>query len=233
METYSKSPVTLLKVIFMTLLPVLEAEEVKVTGYIGHDVTLPCQFIPRPNDTITQVQWEFEPPDGEKINIIVSSSIHGATVNESFLKGRVEIEEQSLIIRDVESSDAGSYTWTISSFPRGVFDGTINLLVQEQKPLSSGLVSAIVIAVIVLLVIMVALIYLIFIRRWDPRVRQRVYVDTGGPVRDVARPSVLVRDEAVVYSHVKLKQSRDSACKKHTADDVTYSEVLIFRQQPK
>ncbi|XP_054477778.1 uncharacterized protein LOC129109685 isoform X2 [Anoplopoma fimbria] len=102
-----------------------------------------------------------------------------------------------------------------------------------KKPLSSGLVSAIVIAVIVLLVIMVALIYLIFIRRWDPRVRQRVYVDTGGPVRDVARPSVLVRDEAVVYSHVKLKQSRDSACKKHTADDVTYSEVLIFRQQPK
>ncbi|XP_031709412.1 uncharacterized protein LOC116386941 isoform X2 [Anarrhichthys ocellatus] len=233
METCSKSPFTLLKVIFITLLPVLEAQ-VKVTGYLGHDVTLPCQFIPGPNDSISQVQWELEQPDGKKINIIVSNSVYGVNVSESFLKERVEIKEQSLIIRDVEMRDAGSYICSIAVFPRGSFEGTTNLHVQEQMQLSSGLVSAIVIVVIVPLVIMAAIVYLIFIRRCDPTVRQRVYID--GPVTDVARPSVLIRDEDVVYSDVKLKRSRHSALssnEKHTADDVTYSEVLILRQQPK
>lgn len=44
----------------------------------------------------------------------------------------------------------------------------------------------------------------------------------------------------VVYSDVKLKPSRDvtpSSNDKHTeaahADDVTYSEVIVLRQQPK
>ncbi|XP_031709413.1 nectin-2-like isoform X3 [Anarrhichthys ocellatus] len=214
METCSKSPFTLLKVIFITLLPVLEAQ-VKVTGYLGHDVTLPCQFIPGPNDSISQVQWELEQPDGKKINIIVSNSVYGVNVSESFLKERVEIKEQSLIIRDVEMRDAGSYICSIAVFPRGSFEGTTNLHVQ---------------------VIMAAIVYLIFIRRCDPTVRQRVYIDTDGPVTDVARPSVLIRDEDVVYSDVKLKRSRHSALssnEKHTADDVTYSEVLILRQQPK
>ncbi|XP_034409587.1 uncharacterized protein LOC117745400 isoform X2 [Cyclopterus lumpus] len=104
-----------------------------------------------------------------------------------------------------------------------------------KMPLSSGLVAVIVIVVIVLLVIMAAIVYLIFIRRCDPTVRQRVSIDTGGAAMFVARPSVLVRDEDVVYSHVKHKESRDAAVssnEKHTADDVTYSEVLIFHQQP-
>ncbi|XP_056300268.1 uncharacterized protein LOC130212956 isoform X2 [Pseudoliparis swirei] len=104
-----------------------------------------------------------------------------------------------------------------------------------KMPLSSGLVSAIVIVVIVLLVIVAAIVYMIFIRRCDPSGRQRVDIDTGGAAMFVARPSVIVRDEDVVYSGIKHKPSRDPAVssnEKHTADDVMYSEVFIFHQQP-
>ncbi|XP_074509318.1 uncharacterized protein LOC141778770 isoform X2 [Sebastes fasciatus] len=105
-----------------------------------------------------------------------------------------------------------------------------------EMPLSSGVVSAIVIAVMLLLVIMAAVVYLVFIRRRHPMVRHHVYIDTGGPVMDVARPSVLVRDEDVVYSDVKRKPFRDttpSSNEEHSVDDVTYSEVVVWRQQPK
>ncbi|KAL6109229.1 uncharacterized protein ACO6RY_12411 [Pungitius sinensis] len=132
--------------------------------------------------------------------------------------------------------DAGSYTCSISTFPSGSFKGSTQLHVQEEMLLSSGLVSAIVIAVIVLLVVIAAIVYWIFIRRCDPTSRQRVSVDTGGAQVCVGRPSFIVRDESVVYSDVKLKRSRDSAGshnEKQTADDVTYSEVSILRQQLK
>ncbi|XP_077951151.1 uncharacterized protein LOC120815551 isoform X2 [Gasterosteus aculeatus] len=102
-----------------------------------------------------------------------------------------------------------------------------------KMPLSSGSVSAIVIAVIVLLVVIAAVVYQI--RRCDATARQRVSIDTGGAQVDVGRQSFIVRDENVVYSDVKLKRSRDSAPspdEKHT-DDVTYSEVFSLRQQPK
>ncbi|XP_044064762.1 uncharacterized protein LOC122881989 isoform X2 [Siniperca chuatsi] len=203
MKTCSKSPLILLKLIYITLLPVLEAQE--VTGYLGHDVTLPCQFIPGPKEAnITQE--------------------------------RVEIAEQSLIIRDVEMRDAGLYTCSIAAFPSGSFAGSTNLVVQEQMPLSSGLVSAIVIAVMLVLTIVAAIAYLI-IRRPDSSVRHRVNIDTSGQVMDVARPSVIVREEDVVYSHIKLKPSGDatpSSKDKHTvhAEDVTYSEVIVLCQQP-
>ncbi|XP_035862644.1 nectin-2-like isoform X2 [Sander lucioperca] len=231
MKICRKSPVILLKLIYITLLPVLEAQEVKVlpevTGYLGRDVTLPCQFIQAPQGSnITQVQWDLISPEGKEILIIVFNVQFGLNVPESF-KGRVDIAEQSLIIRGVEMRDAGSYTCSIASFPSGSLKGTTNLVVQEQMPLSSAVVSAIVIAGLLLLVIMAAIVYLIFIRR------HRVYIDTCGPVMDVARTSVILRDEDVVYSDVKLKPSRDAtppSNEKHTVDDdVTYSEVVVGR----
>ncbi|XP_078108649.1 nectin-2-like [Sander vitreus] len=237
MKTCRKSPVILLKLIYITLLPVLEAQEVKVlpevTGYLGRDVTLPCQFIQAPQGAnITQVQWDLISPEGKEILIIVFNVQLGLDVPESF-KGRVDITEQSLIIRGVEMRDAGSYTCSIASFPSGSLKGTTNLVVQEQMLLSSAVVSAIVIAVLLLLVIMAAIVYLIFIRRHDHTVRHRVYIDTCGPVMDVARTSVILRDEDVVYSDVKLKPSRDAtppSNEKHTVDDdVTYSEVVVGR----
>ncbi|XP_032374721.1 nectin-2 isoform X2 [Etheostoma spectabile] len=224
-------PVILLKLIYITLHPVLEAQEVKVlpevTGYVGRDVTLPCQFIQAPQgDNITQLQWTLQLPEGKEITIIVVHFPSGHFVNESF-KDRVGIAEQSLLIRGVEMRDAGSYTCSITSFPSGSLKGTTNLVVQEQMPLSSAVVSAIVIAILLLLVISAAIVYLLFVRRHS------IYIDTCGPVMDVARTSVILRDEDVVYSDVKLRPSKDAtppSNEKHTVDeDVTYSEVVVGR----
>ncbi|XP_070822904.1 nectin 1a-like [Chaetodon trifascialis] len=246
MKTCIRSPLVLLKLMHITLLPaVLEAQEVKVqpevTGYLGRDVTLPCQFIQGPkHSNITQVQWELKPPEGEKIIIIVSNDELGVSIQDTFREERVELAEHSLVIRAAEMRDAGLYTCSIVTFPSGSFEGTTNFVVQEQMPLSSGVVSAIVIAVLLLLVILAATAYLIFIRRPGSSVRHRVYIDAHGPVMDAARPSVTVRQEDVVYSDVKLKSSRgatplsnDINTQTPHADDVTYCKVVVNRQQPK
>ncbi|KAM8733903.1 nectin 1a-like isoform 1-T2 [Acanthopagrus schlegelii] len=244
MKTWSRSALMLLKLMYITLLPVLESQDVKVpsavTGYVGHDVTLPCDFIPGQNDTkITQVQWALKPPGGEEIIIIVFSYTLGVSTHETFLKGRVEIKEQSLIIKNVKKGDAGSYTCSIATFPSGSFERSTELVVQEQMSLSSGVVSAVVIAVFLLLGILAAIVYLIFIRRPFSTVRHCVHIDTNGPARDATRPSVIVKQEDVVYADVSVKPSRDrkpSSSDKPTdvardGDDVTYSEVLVLRQQ--
>ncbi|XP_010768857.1 nectin-2-like isoform X2 [Notothenia coriiceps] len=228
MKTCSKSPAMLL--IYIILLPVVELKvQPEVTGYLGEEVTLRCQFIPGPEDQISQFQWELKAPEGDKILIIVSNAISGVNTPETFLKGRVKIADQSLIIEDVEMRDAGSYTCSVTTYPSGAFEETTKLVVKEQKPLSAGTVSAIVIAVMLLLGIVAAIIYL-FIRKSDPKVRHCVYID--GPVMDVSRQSVLKRDEDVVYSDVRLKTSRDAPPdEKHTVGDVTYAVVVRHQLQ--
>ncbi|KAM6994856.1 uncharacterized protein LKV04_007172 [Tautogolabrus adspersus] len=130
--------------------------------------------------------------------------------------------------------DAGSYTCILSTFPSGILEGTTTFIVKEQTQLSSGEISAIVISVLLLLGILLAVAYLVFIKRPASLVRQQVFIDTDGPVRDVARPSVIVRGQDVVYSEVKCKPSRVAAPfsnDRHTqsmhVDDVMYSEVLV------
>ncbi|XP_022612278.1 carcinoembryonic antigen-related cell adhesion molecule 1-like [Seriola dumerili] len=151
---------------------------------------------------------------------------------------RLEITEQLLLIKNVEMRDAGSYVCTIATFPLGSFEGKTNLVVREQMPLSPGVVSAIVIAVILLVGILATITYLIFIRRHDSSVRHRVFIDTGGTATEVARPSVIVRDQDVVYSDVKFKPFREatpSSNNQHTDTtyaDVTYAKVVLG-QQPK
>lgn len=117
-------------------LAVLEAQQVKVlpevTGYLGQDVTLPCHFIPGPEAKIVQSQWDLKPPEGEKSVIVVYNDVSGVNTFETFLKERVEIAEQSLIIKDVEIRDAGSYTCSITTYPSGSFEGTTNLVVQGE-----------------------------------------------------------------------------------------------------
>ncbi|XP_034077479.1 carcinoembryonic antigen-related cell adhesion molecule 8-like isoform X2 [Gymnodraco acuticeps] len=114
----------------------LEAQQLKmepeVTGYLGEEVTLRYQFIPGPkDDIISQVQWKLKTPEGEEITIIVSRGESGVSVPETFLKGRVKIAEQSLIIEDVEMRDAGSYICSVTAFPSGAFEGTTKLVVKE------------------------------------------------------------------------------------------------------
>ncbi|XP_068995147.1 nectin-2-like isoform X1 [Embiotoca jacksoni] len=234
---------TLLKLIYVPLLPaVLVAQQVnvlpEVTGYLGHDVTLPCHFIQgREVSNITQVQWDLLQPGKKKQQVILSDSTHGDHIPESRLKERVEISGQSLTIRDVQMEDAGSYTCSLTTFPSGPLTKTTTLVVQEQKQLSAGMVSAIVTAMVLLLVIMAAMAYLIFFRRRDSSGRHRVFIDAAGPVTDVARPSIIVTEEDVVYSDVTPSRkvtppSNDRHRKMAHADDVTYSEVLVSCQRP-
>ncbi|XP_023128815.1 uncharacterized protein LOC111570341 [Amphiprion ocellaris] len=245
MKTCSRSAHRMLqKLICFALLPVIEAQKVdvlpEVTGYLQNDVTLSCQFIQGPKDSnITQFQWDLLQPEGEDITLAVSNSQHGVHIPESPLKGRVEIAEQSLIIKKMEMTDAGSYTCRIFTFPSGSFEGTTKLVVGEHKPLSTEVISAVVTSVLLLLVIVAAVVYFIFIRRQrDSSGRHRVFIDTAGPGIDVARPSVIVREEDVVYSDIKLSPSRSatpSSKYKHRDTvnaDVVYSEVAVLRRQP-
>uniref|UniRef100_A0A3Q3LBL5 Ig-like domain-containing protein n=1 Tax=Mastacembelus armatus TaxID=205130 RepID=A0A3Q3LBL5_9TELE len=102
----------------------------EVTGYLGHNVTLPCKFNSGAKGTaMSQVQWDLLQPEGKNIIIIVSSVQHGAHIHESSLKGRVGISEESLIIKSVEMRDAGSYTCRVATFPSGSFEGTTKLIV--------------------------------------------------------------------------------------------------------
>uniref|UniRef100_A0A3B4YQZ3 Ig-like domain-containing protein n=1 Tax=Seriola lalandi dorsalis TaxID=1841481 RepID=A0A3B4YQZ3_SERLL len=105
----------------------------EVTGYLGHDVTLPCQLIAaKENANITQVQWDLLQPEGKSITIIVFSSQFGVNIHQPSLKERLEITEQLLLIKNVEMRDAGSYMCTIATFPLGSFEGKTNLVVRGE-----------------------------------------------------------------------------------------------------
>ncbi|XP_036931702.1 nectin-1-like [Acanthopagrus latus] len=185
MKTGSRSLIILL---WFNSIHVLDSQDVKVpsavTGYVGHDVTLPCDFIPgQKKSKITQVQWALKPPGGEEIIIIVFSYTLGVSTQETFLKGRVEIKEQSLIIKNVKKGDAGLYTCSIATFPSGSFEGTTNLVVQEQTPVWM-LPRMIAVGVFVLIVLtMFTTTYFIIARiRREASVKDSVYTDVAGPV---------------------------------------------------
>ncbi|XP_062256037.1 nectin-3-like protein isoform X2 [Platichthys flesus] len=240
MKTGSTSTLILLEMIYVTLLPALNAQTVSVlpvvTGYLRHDVTLPCHFIKASvNDTVTQVQWnQLEP---EEKTIVVFKPPSDLNIPVPALKEKVELTEQSLIIKAVELEDAGLYRCVLSTFPSGSFEGTTKLIVREQLPLSSGEVSAIVIAVILLVGSMAAITYFFFIRRCDSSVSHSVF--SGGTVMDVSKSSGIERAEDVVYSGVKLKPLRGETTssndehRRPSNADVTYADVMILGRKPK
>lgn len=105
-----------------------------MTGYLGHLVTLPCEYIQGPQrDNITQVQWKLlRSEENNETIIIVFNMQFGLSIPESSLKDKFTIEEQSLIIKDVEMRDAGLYTCSITAFPSGSFQGKTKLVVKGE-----------------------------------------------------------------------------------------------------
>uniref|UniRef100_A0A8C7WS42 Immunoglobulin domain-containing protein n=1 Tax=Oryzias sinensis TaxID=183150 RepID=A0A8C7WS42_9TELE len=128
---------SLLSTLILFILIVFWAQKVEVlsqvTGYVGLNVTLPCSFIQgKESSNVTQSQRDFLSPDRNKTCIIVFNKQHGKSVYESHLKGRVDMDDQSLQIKNVELSDAGSYICTINTFPLGSFHDTTELHVQGE-----------------------------------------------------------------------------------------------------
>ncbi|KAM9852467.1 nectin-3-like protein [Aulostomus maculatus] len=242
MTSGSKS-LAMLRTVYILLLPAfyreVQAQHVKVrpevTGVLGNDVTLPCQLIQGQKLTnISQTQWAFnETKEGEPAPIIVSNNVFGVSIESPKFGNRLDIVDKSLTIKGVELSDAGFYICSVTTFPAGSFKATTQLVVHKQLPLSSGVVAAIVIAVLLFLVIMAVITYLLFFRRSNSSTRP-----PGGVHVSVSKSSG--GDLDIVYADVKHKPSRGvnpSSSDKQTdakhADDVTYAEVSVLRQQPK
>ncbi|XP_056902119.1 nectin-3-like protein isoform X1 [Takifugu flavidus] len=234
-ERTRRRPLMLLNLMYISLLPVSPAQRIVspavVTGYLRQNVSLPCKFIPGPtNDQITQVQWGFKENEWNETIILVSNQELGIKIHDTFLKDKVAIKEQALIISHLEERDAGAYTCKISAFPGGSFGASIQLLVEaEQLLLSSAEVSAIVIAVLLLL-LMATVVYFMFFRRLESSARCCLHVDTRGPAA-VSPPDL-------VYSDIKIKRSADApSSSSHkcadtaASEDVTYAEVLVLQQQ--
>lgn len=124
----------------MSVFPVFQAQRVaaptEVTGYLQQDVLLPCQFIPgQMQDNVTQVQWGFKGSAQSESVLLVAHYQFGVKVHDTFLKDKVAIQEQSLLIRDLAERDAGVYACKISAFPSGSFEAAIRLSVEGKRRL--------------------------------------------------------------------------------------------------
>uniref|UniRef100_A0A3P9J2N3 Immunoglobulin V-set domain-containing protein n=1 Tax=Oryzias latipes TaxID=8090 RepID=A0A3P9J2N3_ORYLA len=115
---------SLLSSLILFILTVFWAQKVEVlsqvTGYVGFDVTLPCRFIQgKESSNVTQSQWDFLSPDGNKTCIIVFNKQHGKGVHESHLKGRVDMDDQSLQIKNEPEADASGPSTQMLDGPAG------------------------------------------------------------------------------------------------------------------
>ncbi|XP_014866551.1 PREDICTED: T-cell immunoreceptor with Ig and ITIM domains-like [Poecilia mexicana] len=233
---------------FITSFPDLKAETFKVTGYVGEEVILKCQFVPgSKNFTITQLQWEFE-----STTILVFNPEQGMNIKDSPLKERINLTEQSLKIRDVEMTDSGNYTCSVAAFPSGSHEETIKLVVvtgdpvsepTNQAPMPAGQLCAIIISAVLLLGILTAAAYLTYVRRHKAARRLEVHIDTSNRVASVNRPSYIYKDpvstEEMVYADVRPKRTRNSGSSlikipraAAKTEEVTYAEVRVYHQRP-
>uniref|UniRef100_A0A8C6KLV9 Ig-like domain-containing protein n=1 Tax=Nothobranchius furzeri TaxID=105023 RepID=A0A8C6KLV9_NOTFU len=196
---------------------VLQAQKLEfqseVTGYLGHDVILPCELIQGQNlASLSLVQWNFQQAGKNKTIILVYSPDHGISIRESPLKGRVKISKYSLVINNVSQTDHGAYACEVTIFPGGKFEATIALTVEDTSRDQSSILRP------------------SFIVKDQVRSEfiQRVNKRLNG---------MFPRSQEVVYAPVKPKQqSRDPTFsdEKHKptvhADDVTYSSVKVLYQ---
>ncbi|KAL7876134.1 hypothetical protein AOLI_G00110970 [Acnodon oligacanthus] len=97
------------------------------------ETRLPCQFEPS-EESVVQVMWTKEKPDGTKEQIITAHHTEGQLESPDYA-GRVRFEDtnpmanSALIIMNTKLSDEGIYTCTISAFPSGNTDTQLSLTV--------------------------------------------------------------------------------------------------------
>lgn len=239
------------KLIFIIQFPDLQAQKLKVKpeviGYLNEEVILDCHVVPGPdNFTIILVEWDLASLKGDT-TILVFDGQHGMSIKDSPLKQRVNLTDFSLKIRDVKMTDAGLYTCSVTTFPKGPLKENIKLEVRDesnpkqerQTQMSAGILSAIIISAALLLVILTAAAYLTYVRRHKAARRLQVHIDTSSRVASVTRPSYIFKDPEVVYADVRPKRTRNSGASLNKmpktpakAEEVTYAEVKVYHQRP-
>ncbi|XP_072836356.2 nectin-2 isoform X2 [Pogona vitticeps] len=123
---------------FCCLLSVLFAQRVKVlhevTGYMGKEVVLPCNFATTtPDIKVSQVTWVKE-AGGRKQNVAVYHPEHGPSYpmkgNQSRIQFRTpSLEDATLIIKPLLLMDEGTYTCEFATYPLGNEDGVTSLTI--------------------------------------------------------------------------------------------------------
>ncbi|XP_061453865.1 nectin-2 isoform X3 [Rhineura floridana] len=120
------------------LLSVVIAQSVKVqdevTGYLGQDVTLPCNFAKTSSAVkVSQVTWVKE-ARGRKQNVAVYHPELGPSYPMERDRGRIRfrtqsLEDATLIIGPLNMTDEGTYTCEFATYPLGNEDGITNLII--------------------------------------------------------------------------------------------------------
>ncbi|KAJ7303980.1 hypothetical protein JRQ81_011496 [Phrynocephalus forsythii] len=124
--------------LFSCLVSVLLAQRVKVlhevTGYMGKEVVLPCEFAAATSDIkVSQVTWVKE-SGGRKQNVAVYHPDHGPSYpmegNQSRIHFRTpSLGDATLVINPVRMADEATYTCEFATYPLGNEDGATNLII--------------------------------------------------------------------------------------------------------
>ncbi|CAL1610405.1 unnamed protein product [Knipowitschia caucasica] len=227
--TQSPLHLSLVLVAVFAVLPGCNMETMdKVWGHVGQArVVLPCES--RKNEAITNQQWEKQAPVNAVNNskLVVHDVTSGQTNTFEPYKDKLEWSNYSLVIKNVNVEDSGVYICTLNIFPSGKYQQTTSLEVNDQMPLSAGVVSATVISVLLLLGIISATLYFAVIRRSPSSSRNLILIDTQNAVRDPSRPSLLKREDTV-YEQVEGEPSNQSPARM-SEDHVTYAKVKRAR----
>ncbi|XP_034712647.1 nectin-4 [Etheostoma cragini] len=98
------------------------------------ETTLPCLYQLTGEDTVVQVTWYKEKPDGTKEQIITAHFTDGQTAFGMWsrrvrFKSTEPTVDSSLVIMSTEVSDEGKYLCHVNTYPSGNFDREMSLIV--------------------------------------------------------------------------------------------------------
>ncbi|XP_060114219.1 LOW QUALITY PROTEIN: nectin-2 [Heteronotia binoei] len=133
-----RSPFALGTSLLCCLLAVVLAQRVKVqdevTGYVGQEVTLPCNFInTSPDIKVSQVTWLKE-TGTRKQSVAVYHPDHGPSYPTEKGTGHIRfrapsLQDAALVIGPLRMSDEGIYTCEFATYPLGNEDGVTRLTI--------------------------------------------------------------------------------------------------------
>ncbi|KAK2862689.1 hypothetical protein Q5P01_002222 [Channa striata] len=98
------------------------------------ETVLPCRYQPSRDNVVVQVDWYKETADGSNEQIITAHHINGQTAFGSWsrrvrFKNSEPTVDSSLVIMSTDVSDEGTYICKVITFPSGIFDTAMSLIV--------------------------------------------------------------------------------------------------------